>query len=644
MLTACTMAFGVLIFGSTAATAAEDGLRFEAQTTFRLQPVVERVRVTIDVTVTHQKPDSGGYFYYFDGIFVPVPTSATNLVAVSSGGTSLSTNIEESSENWQQVLVSLPSRLLYGQQQSLQVTFDLPNLPPRSDGWIRANAAYASFPVFAVGDPGLADVTVLIPEAYDVHTTGQPMLRSRDGRLHVLTEPAIEDPSNWWAVIGAQNNDRLRRNEIEVGDTSVVIRYWPGDDEWADFVEEQITTGLPALEAVVGEPFPVTGELQIIESGTPHLYGWGGWYDSSENVIEIGDELDKVVVLHELSHAWFNGETASDLWLIEGLAETVAHRALADRDGNSEQPDKVSVDAEGAQPLLAWNSTGLATSGEPTANDDYGYAAAWWVLSTLADEIGDEQFTDVISAAVRRVMPYEADKEVLLHHGGLGWRRMLDLFEEVGGSTSAVEMYKDWVVEPADVSVIEERSAARALYAELDEGPDGWSPPLEIRRDMTEWQFGDIAEQADTADDVLAARDSTLEVLSSYGVGELPELEDAYESANDVTAVAKLGRQYIDVADTIDDATADSGIVVATFANVGLLGYDVDEALSLSASALEDGDVDEAEAHADEALDRVEDAPLVGAMRYAMFAVFLLGLSVALWGRRLSADHRLPRS
>lgn len=46
--------------------------------------------------------------------------------------------------------------------------------------------------------------------------------------------------------------------------------------------------------------------MEIIETSTPHLYGYGGWYPSGANVIEMGDALDLRFLLHELSHAWFN--------------------------------------------------------------------------------------------------------------------------------------------------------------------------------------------------------------------------------------------------------------------------------------------------------------------------------------------------
>ena len=50
--------------------------------------------------------------------------------------------------------------------------------------------------------------------------------------------------------------------------------------------------GLPALEELIGRPWPVDGDLDIIETVAPYLYGYAGWYDGALGQIEIGDELD----------------------------------------------------------------------------------------------------------------------------------------------------------------------------------------------------------------------------------------------------------------------------------------------------------------------------------------------------------------
>ncbi len=83
---------------------------------------------------------------------------------------------------------------------------------------------------------------------------------------------------------------------------------WPNDPEWEAFAAKTIAQGVPALEALVGQPWPVKGQLKVIEAVTPYLRGYSGWFSPSTNTIEIGERLDAESMLHELAHA---GSTAT---------------------------------------------------------------------------------------------------------------------------------------------------------------------------------------------------------------------------------------------------------------------------------------------------------------------------------------------
>lgn len=624
---AAAIAATLLFIAPVSAQADEDdGLRFEGATTFQLEPGKERVHVTMDVSITNQIPDSGFTYYYFDAISVPAPPEATNVSAVSSGGSTLSTNVETAEDSFSAVVVTLPFQLRYGQTQDLTVTYDLPDQPPRSEEWTRANMAYASFPVFAVGDAGLADVEVIIPNSYEPFVSNEDLSESEEGESLIFRASEIQSPEDWWAAFAAQNNKHLKQREVDVGSTTVELRHWPNDDEWADFMEEQLTTGLPALEKIIGVPFPDTDELAIMESGVPHVYGWGGWYDSEQDIIEVGDELEATVVFHELAHAWFNLETTSDIWLVEGLAETVAQMALEEANGSSDKPRKVSKDDDGAQPLISWVGTGY----EPTPEDDYGYAASWWLLTTLAGEIGQEKFTAVVSAAINKTMPYGADEPVTINAGSVNWRHMLDLFQEVGGSEKAPKLYRTWVVAREHRKDLDDRAEARKTYAGLVEAGDGWSPPLELRDAMTSWRFGKVDDLVAASEEVLADRQTTLDLLDEYDIDDLPGFEATYESAKSVAELAGVADQYVSVAETLAEANDDPGVVLSTLADIGLIGHDLDDTLTDATAAMAAGEIDEADELATDAMDRVDDAPLQGGLRLGG-ALLILLIVMVLW-------------
>ena len=127
----------------------------------------------------------------------------------------------------------------------------------------------------------------------------------RDGK-QVFTATEIEDPDAWLVQVSARDDDELIERVVDVGEREVNVLGWPDDAEWADFAATQVEDGVPALEDLTGLDWPATYTLDVVETASPYLYGYAGWYLRNSGLIEIGDELDQQVILHELAHLWFN--------------------------------------------------------------------------------------------------------------------------------------------------------------------------------------------------------------------------------------------------------------------------------------------------------------------------------------------------
>ena len=48
-----------------------------------------------------------------------------------------------------------------------------------------------------------------------------------------------------------------------------------------------------SIEAAIGLPWPADDSFEVIETLSPYLYGYAGWYTPLESSIEIGDELEE---------------------------------------------------------------------------------------------------------------------------------------------------------------------------------------------------------------------------------------------------------------------------------------------------------------------------------------------------------------
>ena len=201
----------------------------------------------------------------------------------------------------------------------------------------------------------------------------------------------------------------------------------------------QVGTALTDLEQLIG--FPVRDDRAIIvrESVEPILEGFAGWFDQNTGVIEVGEDLDPALVFHEVGHAWFNDDFSLSRWINEGLAETYANLLLERNGGTPRQPAAPAVDAVGAQPLAEWVHPAVFPPDADT--ERYGYDTSFFVVDALADEIGVDAMTDVLTAMEEDVEAYRGEGEPAPTTAVADWRRLLDLVTEVGGAQAATELF-----------------------------------------------------------------------------------------------------------------------------------------------------------------------------------------------------------
>jgi hypothetical protein len=601
---------------------------------FRLDTAADVVRVTIDVAVTNEIPASGTSIYYFSSIGLSVPIEAVNLRAVRSDGQTLGVGLEPSpSRWWHRAEVDLAPDLLSGQTQRLQLSYVIPSLPPRTGGLSRVNDAFATFAVFGQGDPGLAGVEVVVPAGLEVEVVGDEMQRSERGSEVAFVAPAIGDPAAWDAWLIAHDESRLVGTRVVAGGHPIELRSWPGDRQWADYVNQWLQQGVPALLELIEQPWPeAESDLRITESVTPFAHGYAGWYQPSANAIEVSDELAADVILHELTHLWFNEELFSVRWINEGLAEEYASRVLAEFGSPGVAPAPIQAGDPGAQPLNAWSQPQLLDE-TSESRETYGYNTSWTVMRGLIDEIGTDAMAEVIDAAADGEIPYQGDptpEQV----GGVGdWRRLLDLAEEIGGSQQAVDLFTRLVVTPGEQPEMTARASARGVYQTLEAAGGDWTPPLGVREAMSTWRFDEATGRMETATEVLLVRDRIASTVSDVPVA----LENAYESGTrDLAEVAELADDLLGAAQDLSEATAAAEADRNPLETVGLLFSDVDADLAAAGEAFAGGDAAAAVERADQVEDALAGAGRAGGQRLGIGAGVLAfgGAAVAIRRRR----------
>ena len=627
------------------ATAAEDGeLRMEADVRYELQPDEARVSVSVDVKLENLVPDrrEGNTIYYtvYESVLVPVPAEAANVSAERVGGGSLSTGMEDFEEpdpQWQALVVNLSPDLRRGSPQTIRITFDLPDQPPRSDGLVRASPAYTLFPIYAMGDPEHASVTVVVPDVYEeLEVVGSHMRRStaEDG---VITYVADDIDEEFYAMLAARNDDLLDERKVTSGDYSFILRYTPGDQEWADFAEEVVSRGVILLEQTIGEPWPGDPDMAIVESSSPHAFGYAGWFDKEANAIEVSDQFDAVVMLHELAHAWFNHDTLSERWLREGFADLYADLVAHRMTGLVPTIDAGPSESDETVALAEWDDSAIGLR----SVDEYGYDTSWWAMDRIYDEIGRDAMADVLSAAFGSEIAYASgsgQREEL--RGPVDWRRLLDLLEEIGGSETAREVYEELVLDDGGLDRLADRDEAHAVYDDLVGQADGWGAPYEVRRALATWSFPRLDELVAESEQILASRDDVLEALAHLGVNELPELADEYQGSERLDDTIEVSRQYVEATDVVLSAQERPDGVLGVLTWVGEQLLPTELAVTDAAAHVARGELDEARELTESINEYVDKAPLFGGIvaGQALLCLLLVPFIVHSRRRRRSAE------
>jgi len=584
-------------FGITGARAADDFLRLAVVTTYRVDAPKAAVHVTLDIRATNLKPSTATTYFYFDTITLGLPDEAKAVTASAGGGRLTVTT--RARDGYRQAVVHTP-RLLYHQTHSTQLRFDLPGGKPRSDSPVRIGRAHAAFTAWAYGDPRLADVRIVLPSSFeaDVHgwpdeLANQPRSTARGG-LRTFAVDDLDDPDHWYATIDASDDEALTDVSLDVSGKAVTVHAWPEDKTWSDRVASVLRSGLPRLEAAIGLPWPVDGDLAVSEVSAEEIGGYGGQYDPSSDEIQVSEDLDPHVIVHEAAHAWFNRSIFAQRWINEGLADEYAARVVALGDGDEpEAPPRVVPVSAGHFDLNDWPPPSRIDDAT-RATENFGYDASWHVIHELVSEVGDARMRAVFAAASARQLAYlgstpaETAKTVTPD-----WRRFLDLVETVGGSTSASKLFTDFVVTDNEAPALTERAAARARYQQLLVDGADWLPGILVRKPMNDWDFDEASTAIDEAEAVLADRDKLRATVADLGLAFPANLEPVYEtadSADDLDGLRARLAQWQSAADAIRSARDRLAARRPVVTSLGLIGTEPELEYRAALAAFAAGD------------------------------------------------------
>ena len=636
------------------AQAASTDLTVVTTATYTVEPAQQRVRVVVDATIANHRADTRVNRFFFDHAFLAVQPGAASP-AVAKGPPGAAVSVSSRTADATTLRLDFGSRLYGGHSISLRFAFNLADTGTSARRLIRVGTSLITFPVWAYASNGASGsrVAVRFPTGYDVAVESgsfAAQTRTSDGGTLLVAGP-LASPLTYFAYVSAQQPAAYLSSPLTVatggGPIALTLQAWQDDATWATRVGGLFSQALPVLQADIGLPWPHAAPVVVKEAVSRSAGGYAGLYDPKTGQIQVAYWASSAVAVQEAAHGWFNGTLVADRWAAEGFASLYAQRALGKLKIAATPPRLTAALKAVAFPLNAW-----AVSPAPSSSSEaYGYAASYALATLVAARAGPAALARVWADAARGLGAYQppagqgsgAPETVAAPPD---WRGLLDLLEAETGQ-DFTDLWRAWVVRPAEAGLLDQRAATRAAYASVLAAADGWALPRSIRDALRAWQFGTASAELAAARQVLTARVGLERAAQGVGVTLPSRLRSLFEAGDLVGALQEAQAEETAISE-IEGAAASRPQAGDLTAMVGMLGSDPAGQLAAAKAALGSGDPASAATLAQAAAAAWAQAPDEGRRRLLMAAALaaaLLVLGASLASRvRPGLSRRAPGS
>lgn len=562
-----------------------------AATHFDVDPAAGVVAVHTDYLLSNTSTEQR--LTEFDELLLDV---ASDVSATSRGQTLdvLRIGAADGLATWR---IQLPSALRPGRDVELSLTWSIAGGDPASGAYeTLINAAYVSFPVVAVGGPGGEhSVDVTLPRGFRI--VDAPGLTSTPSSDAVVLSDSGSLDTYAPVTVVATNPSALVPRRVADLDVAVDLLGWPGDAKWANEVTDAVGTIFPQLTEWLGMS-PV--ETLEIREGSPDIYP----ELTPGMVVEGGTSLlvdwspDLGLLGRQLAAVWLNGSLPEIDWVAAAAADVLGTRA-----------------AQVFDPLVEGPAADAADSN----------AVAYGVVDSLVGEIGESEFSQVMSLVADGAFTYPGPGAETIGPLPVDWRTLLDNLEGVGGSTQAANLFRRIETDPAHLSALDKRDSALIDLQSLEDLASGWALPIWIRLPLARWDFGTFEARLPVIENTLSQRDALSDeaLAAEIDLGDFVRVAFESESHGMTVTDAAIADQ-VSALDRIVEAErvvdSNSGLI----SWIGLIGTDVAAKQSGIRASFESGSFDTTRELSDELVSTIEGSNAAGVLRVFIPGAILL--------------------
>ncbi len=616
-----------------AAQAADRGLVVVAQAIYTALPDQRVIHVRINAVATSYTPNSTDGLSYYPDVSFAVQAGATH-VAATSNGQSLGVKLVADDPDFLGVMVTFADGVFFQETEAYRVDYDLPDPGGAPDRNLRISPSIVAFPIWAFGSDGEAGsgVTVVLPAGFRPSLEGDDMATSAgaDGEI-ILSKTGLPDPFAFFAYLSADRPGAFTDAQLSVavGDKTAPLRVraWQDDPEWGATMRSLMTAGLPALQSLIGLPYPAAGTLVVEEAATSRLGEYAGVYNDLTGSIRVRYDADAFVALHEAAHIWFNGNLFRDRWIGEAYAEFYGVQAATEIGATGSTFDLSDDLLANRIALNDWGEFGVVDLGV----EEYAYAATYHLAQLIYGRTNLSALRRVWQGVANGEMAYQPvhddgspDKGVALHLEG--WQQLLDLLDERAGANFD-DLWTAWVVNDTEQLMVKQRTEARRDFAAAVEAAGTWDLPFELRYAMGSWLFDEAEADLAVVDEVLTARDQIVERADRLHLTPPGRLWELFEGRGTLPQAREEGTTEIEVLTAISTATDRLDDQPSLLESIGLLGADPQADLAAARSDFEADDLAGAATEAARALALRQGAEDAGQTRAVLGGGGLLVLA-----------------
>ena len=303
----------ILFLCTIQVTAADNNdISTDISSNYKLVPEDGVVKISKEITFHNYDSDTRYWRGYYSNYNYYLPDGAKNVQVFDNERTMTFSIAPEG-----YYVFYFNKKVWYEESYTFHVTYEL-----------EANMNTASFSINEYGDN--IEVTLEVPSDFDTH------LSRDDYRVEEKLYSSIykfEKGQEWdkaCVVNSVRASPRMTLVDtahLDEKDVDVNVRYWEGEEEWAQDIMQTTIESLVLLEDKWGFAYPENYNITITQANITETGGYGG-YNEGKNGIWLLYTSNHGILIHELAHYWTRSCNFDQLWMDEGYADLYTYLVL----------------------------------------------------------------------------------------------------------------------------------------------------------------------------------------------------------------------------------------------------------------------------------------------------------------------------